>query len=203
MRALAIALIAGIGLAAAGPAAAQPWTDPAGRFVFQMPSGWREQVDARQTENLTYIEIFTPDRDCAFVAQPTEGLASISPLRARDVVLDDTRFGSEYLKAAGDTFVRVFPNDSAVVVSQSIDRSGFWPIRRVEYLSGEKAIHGAIQWRPGLQLLAVCSKYEGADQASDYDVIFRSVGTPNDATWQAEAEAAEATRAAAPPAPSN
>jgi hypothetical protein len=90
----------------------------------------------------------------------------------------------------------VFPSNSAQFVSRSSDTSGFWPFQRAELRNGERAVHGAMQVRPGMDLIAMCLTYGGADTTAVYDALIRSFGTPNDATLQAAAEAEAAADAA-------
>ena len=200
MRVSALAAILGLTVAAvAAPAVAEPWTDPAGRLVFEMPRGWNEAEEVRQTANFTAVSIFDPNHDCSILAQPNQGTRSLSPTRVREAVARDDQFDEEFLENAITSFPSLLNGAEPEVVSHSLDTSGDWPIFRVEYAAGAKTIHGALQLRPGLDITSACAIYDGADSASDYDAFFRSIGTPRDAEWEAQAATAAAEPAEAAP----
>jgi hypothetical protein len=90
------------------------------------------------------------------------------------------------------------------MTSQSVDTSGEWPVQRAEFQGAEGPVYGAIQGRPGFDLMAFCAAY-GSD-TSVFDGVFSSIAHPNDAAWEAQlatenAAAAAAAAAAQPPPP--
>ncbi len=180
MRAILAAAIVGVGLTLSGVAAADPWTDPAGRLSFNAPQGW--QIDPQAATGQTVVLAFNPSSDCYLFGIPNPNTSSASA--------DATRNATAPI--AADAWVRganvlrdFFPNNSAQLVSQSVDTSGFWPVQRAELTSGSRTVFAAISGRPGFELRAFCS---GASSAEAYSSVFASLGHPNDATWQAAAQ---------------
>lgn len=201
MRKLALAATIALGVVAiASPSLARPWADA--RLQLEVPaSGNWTVVDGshQTTPDRSYVEIAAPDDDCAFYSANAQ-IANASV--ARTAMSEDARFSPQYLQQVATMFPRIVPA-GATVTSNTVDTSGAWPIRRISYRAGDQVAHAAIQWRPGLQLISACARYQGAaSEASRYDAIFRSVAHPNDATWLAEAQSAAAQPQAAPaPAP--
>jgi len=193
MRKFALAATIALGVAAiATPSSARPWGDD--RLMIDVPGGWTI-VDGshRRLDDRSYIEIAAPDDDCAFFSTNAQ-IANAAV--ARSAISEDDRFPAAYLAQVAGMFPTLIPG-AATVTANSIDTSGAWPIRRLSYRAGDRVAHAAIQWRPGLQLIAMCARYQGADsQASRYDAIFRSVAHPNDATWLTEAQAQSQASAA-------
>jgi hypothetical protein len=188
MRFVAIAAIVGLGMTAlAGPAAARVWTDPNGRLTFDAPAGWT--VEPQEAPDFTYAMAFNADRECHFVAMPSTGSSTASAARVRQAGAEEGRFPADAWIRVANGVPPVFPGDSAQFVSQSIETSQFWPIQRAELRNAERAVHSAIQIRPGLELWTFCMTFDGPDNVSNFDAVIRSVGTPNDAALQADAEA--------------
>jgi hypothetical protein len=199
MRKLALAATIALAAAAfAAPSLARPWTDA--RLVMEIPNsgGWSEVDGSRQSvQDRVYVETAAPDDDCAFYSVAAQ-IANAAV--ARSAITEDSRFTPEYLQQVATMFPRITP-EGATVSEQTMDMSGPWPIRRVTFRAGDSVSHAAIQWRPGLQLIAMCARYQGAaSNSSRYDAIFRSIGHPNDAAWLAEAQNTAAAPAAAEPA---
>jgi hypothetical protein len=48
-------------------------------------------------------------------------------------------------------------------------------------------VYGMVQGRPGTELYGFCTTYDGPDQAAAFQGLLRSVGTAEDAAWQAQA----------------
>ena len=192
MRALALAALIGVGLSLASVAAAEPWNDPNGRLTLNAPSGWRVRPQAM--DGGTAVLAFTPSSDCYFFGIPNPASASSSANAARHTTAQLT--ADQWVSAASS--VADFVSGGApTVTSQSVDTSGFWPVQRAQLRSGSRNIFGVIQVRPGFELRGFCS---GPD--ASYDAILNTIGHPNDAAWQAQAEAAPAaaTTPATPPA---
>jgi hypothetical protein len=210
MRALACAAIFGLGLLATGVAAADPWTDPAGRFVVNIPHGWR--INVPSTNGFSYMKAGTAERECVFEATPNPNTAQATPQRVRQSTQDDTQFTEEAWVRLANQVNTVFPNNSAQFVSRSQDNSGFWPLQRADLRSPNgvgnpplpvSVVHAALQSRPGVELIGFCytisdPDYPTPDNPALFDPILRSLGTANDAALQA---AAEAAATAPPPAP--
>lgn len=193
MRKLALTAIVALSAAAlASAASARPWNDA--RLVIDVPSGYTVVDGTHQTAaDRSYVEIAAPDDDCAFYSTDAQ-IANVA--LARSAILEDVRFSNEYLTQVARMFPVLVPDGTtATVTSNTVETNGPWPIRRISYRAGDRVTHAAIQWRPGLQLIAMCSRYQGAESAaSRYDNIFRAIAHPNDAAWLAEANAP-------PPAP--
>src|SRR3974377_1123284 len=84
VRASLTELVAALGLAAAGPASAQPWTDPAGRLVLDLPAGWR--ADVPPCTDCTYVLAFNASNDCHFLARPRAATEAVLASRVRAVI---------------------------------------------------------------------------------------------------------------------
>ncbi|HVZ99228.1 MAG TPA: hypothetical protein VG841_02805 [Caulobacterales bacterium] len=189
MRASAIALVAALGLAVAGPAEARTWTDPAGRLTLDLPSGWSQET--RNCDGCTFVDAFNPSRDCYVLAKPRA--QAIPSARVRKILTEDTPVTDAVWTSNANDFQSVFPNDSATFVSRSLDAGGFWPVQRAEFTNADgKHIHGGMQMRPSVEIWGFCVAAAGDDRASDYDAFFRGMGTPQDAQLQTEVQAAEA-----------
>lgn len=198
MRTIALAACVGLALSAATAAHARDWTDPAGRINFTVPNGWN--VDPSTSPNATSVLAFDGSHDCYMIGQPNPNTASASPDRVNRS-LREPLAATAWVSVA-NSIRDFFPDQSAQVVSQSVDTSGFWPIQRATLQSPEGEVFGAIQSRPGVDLMAFCRALGGASTAM-FDGIFASVSHPNDAALrqQAEQEAQAREAAAAAPAP--
>lgn len=199
MRTLLLATAFSMGLIAAGVAQAAEWSDSEGRMKFDAPNGWATTQE--HSQGFSYVVTGTANNECHFVARPNSGTANAQAEAVRRTAADDAQFGADQWTRVANSVTPVFPGNSAQFVSRSSDTSGFWPIQRAELRNAERTVYGAMQIRPGMDLIAMCQTYGGADSASVYDAIIRSFGTPNDATLQAAAEAEAAAEAAPPPPP--
>lgn len=200
MRAWAFgAAMAGV-LALAGAAEARTWTDPAGRFSFDAPAGWtvQQRRGATPADTFSHIIAGTANNECQFLAIDNATSAAASPDTVRAQSGEPARFTEAVWLSALNSIRNVFPNQSAQLVSQSIDTSGAWPIQRAEARSPERAVHAAMQLRPGVEIIVACMTFGGADPTELYDRVIRSVAHPNDAAWAAAAAAPAATPAATP-----
>jgi hypothetical protein len=189
MRKLALAATIVLGVAAiAAPSLARPWADA--RLVMDIPNAgqWDVVPNTYQSRpDRSYLETAAPDDDCAFYS--TDAQIANAAL-ARTAITEDARFPPQYLAQVAGLFPMLLPESAgaATVTSNVVETSGPWPIRRLTYRAGDRVTHAAIQWRPGLQLIAMCARYQGAEsESSRYDAIFRSIGHPNDAAWLEEA----------------
>jgi len=197
MRKLALAAVFGVGLLAAGVAAAEQYTDPNGRLTFNAPSGWR--VQPRAAGGQTAVLAFNATNDCYFFGADNPGTASSSAEAA--INTRDPISAQAWITYA--TPIRDFFEGSApTLVSQTVDTSGAWPVQRAELRGPTKTVYGAVLIRPGVEIRAFCA---GAASAAAYDSIFASLGHPNDAAWQQAAnqqrtdrEARQAAAAANP-----
>lgn len=196
MRVLVSTAIAVFALA--GAAVAEPWSDPNGRMTFDNPRGWAATLEPQA--DLTYVVTGTADNECHLLSIPRQETASISARDAHRAGVNAAAFTPEAWARAAGAITPVFRGGVVTVTSTSAETEGqFWPIQRAELQSAQRAVHGAIQIRPGFELMAFCQTYEGADPMALYEAVMRSHGHPNDAAWQAEIEAAQA--ATAPPSP--
>jgi hypothetical protein len=180
MRMLARAVAAAIGLAMGGTAFAEQWNDPAGRMRFETPRGWMVRPqNAGASQSVVWA--FNPTNDCFIFAldNPVTATVPVARLRASTQELS-----AEGLANAANSALRLFPNGNAQLVSQTVDTSGFWPVRRVEFSGSAQPVFGVVAARPGFEMRAFCT---GSPSASAYEALFNSLGHPNDAAWQAEA----------------
>lgn len=179
MRMLARAAVVAIGLAMGGTAFAEQWNDPAGRMEFETARGWMVRPQNAATGQ-TVVWVFNPTNDCFLFALDNPGTAAAQVARVRASTQD---LPAEGLVAAANSVSRLFPNRTAQLVSQAVDTSGFWPLRRIEFSGASQPVFAVVAMRPGVEMRAFCM---GSPSASAYDTLFNSLGHPNDATWQAE-----------------
>ena len=61
-------------------AAAEPWSDPAGRLSFNAPTEWttRQEVGTAPTHTYTYVITGDASNECHIMAQPNPGTAAAS-----------------------------------------------------------------------------------------------------------------------------
>ncbi|MEZ5996551.1 MAG: hypothetical protein R3C25_12460 [Hyphomonadaceae bacterium] len=189
MRALALAALIGIGLTA-GSAFAETWNDPAGRFTFNAPAGWRVQAQPGSDHHSAALA-FNPTSDCYFIGVDNPATVSSTANAARNTT---DPLSAESWVAIANQVSDFFPGNSAQLVSQSVDTSGFWPVQRAELGGPSRTAFGAVLVRPGIEIRAFCS---GARSGAAYDAIIASLSNPNDASWQTAAEEQAAARAAA------
>lgn len=192
MRKLALAAaVVGLGMTLAGAASARVWTDPNGRVSFDAPTSWVMEVRAANPQ--TVVIAGNANNECYVFATPNASTANATPGAVRRV----QPLSAESWAATANSVRTMFPNQNATVTSSSLDSvSGFWPIQRAELSGGERPVTAAIQSRPGLDLMAFCWTYAGADASATYEALFRSLANPNDAAWQQAAEAEPAPAAA-------
>jgi hypothetical protein len=190
MRAIALAAI--VGAALTGVAAAETWTDPAGRLTFNKPPGWQVENQGSSAQQTTVLA-FNASNDCYFYGLTNPATANASPDAARRTA---QMTNENWIAAASAGALRrdFFPSGAPQLVSSSVDTSGFWPIQRAEF-QGARRVFAAVQVRPGFELRAFCAATSGGSAAT-FDPIFTSLGHPNDATWQAQAQDQAAQREA-------
>jgi hypothetical protein len=188
MRMFALAAAIGAGLAVGGVASAEQWNDPNGRLTFNAPSGWRVQL--RNATDQTIVLAFNPTNDCYFFGLPNPNTATATASQARNAT---TPLPADAWVTAAGPIRDFFEGSTPVLVSQTVDTSGFWPAQRAELRGPTKTVYGAILTRPGFEIRAFCA---GSNSVATYDSIFASLGHPNDATWQAQANEQAAARAA-------
>lgn len=187
MRKIALAAVIAAGLVALPTAAtAQTYTDPDGRITFETPRGWT--VDRQNSPNQTVVLMFNARNDCYLFGIPNPRTADASPSAV--VRSTSTQIGADAWTSAANSITDFFPNNSAQLVSQSVETSGFWPVQRAEFSNGSKTVFGALTLRPGFDLMAFCAATSGGS-AEAYDSLFRSLGHPNDDQWEASAPAGQ------------
>ncbi|MBL8548517.1 MAG: hypothetical protein JNJ73_00925 [Hyphomonadaceae bacterium] len=189
--ALAMAVATGAALAQAQWTA---WNDPAGRLSFQHPPAWPVDAQRGAAADTTQMISGTANEECQFFSLTRAEWAAHSADTMRRS-METTPIGNDAWQATAAS-IRLFRNQ-AVVQSTSADTSGFWPIQRAVIQSGEHTVLGGYQRRPGLEIWTFCLSYSGPDRADTFNRVISSVGTPRDAEWRTQAEAAEAQRAAA------
>lgn len=205
MRAIAVAA-ALVGVCVAGGASAREWTDPAGRVKFDAPNGWTTTQERGQNagDTFTYVISGNANNECHIIGQANNGTATASVAGVRRAGADTARFTTEFWTTTLNGIGNVFPGNSATVTSTTVETNGAWPIQRAEANSSRRPVHAAMQLRPGFDLITLCMTYDGAEPIAVYDQVIRSVSHPNDAAFQAAADAAAAAAVAAPevaPAP--
>jgi hypothetical protein len=165
-------------------AAAAPWADPAGRLGFETPSGW--MVAPQQANGMTYVVAGSLTSECHLIAAPREATANTSPHRVR--LASQQQLDSTSWTNITALLPNLFPQN-AQILSQSVETDSFWPIQHADIrgITG-RTVHGAIQFRPGYELWTFCLTHDGADDVTAFNQIANSVGTPNDAQLQAQAE---------------
>lgn len=187
MRKLALAAAVCLGVSLAGVAAARDWTDPNGRINFTAPNGWN--IDPLNSANATNVLTFDGSHDCYIIGQPNANTTSATVERINRTLRDP--FAPTSWTSVANSLSDFFPNQSAQVVSQSVDTSGFWPVQRATLQSPQGEVFGAVQSRPGIDLMAFCRALGGSSTAM-FDGVFASLSHPNDAAWRQAAEAAPA-----------
>jgi len=198
MRVL-IAATLGFALAT-GAASAAPWSDPNGRLVFDAPAGWTTSVE--QSGEYTYVVTGTANNECHIISRPSPRTATVSAAAVKAAAANDAQFTDTFWQTLANGFGRLFPSNSAQVQSHTQDSSQFWPIQRAVIQSPQRSdltgpIQAGFEMRPGFELMTLCMTYGGPDATQTYDAVIRSVGHPNDATFQADAERVGAANAAA------
>jgi hypothetical protein len=158
-------------------------------LTFNAPSGWR--VQPQRGSGPTIVLAFNPANDCYFFGLPNPATANSSADAARNAT---TPLAADAWVSAASPLRDFFDGAPPVLVSQTVDTSGFWPVQRAELRGPTRTVYGAILARPGAEIRAFCS---GASSAAAYDSIFASLGHPNDATWQSQASEQVSEREAA------
>lgn len=192
MRGLALAAVVGVGLTLGGVAVARTWNDPAGRLVFDAPSGWVMEVMRDNPQ--TIVLAGDANNECYLIATPNSVSAHSSPDAVRHTV---DQISAQAWVDAANSVAPMFPRDSAQLVSQTVETSAFWPLQRARFGGAERPVIAALTSRPGIDLMAFCWTYGGADATARYEAVFRSMSHPQDAVWRASAEAQVTERAAA------
>lgn len=196
MRKLALAAAVCLGVSFAGVAAARDWTDPNGRINFSAPNGWN--IDPMNTADATSVLTFDGSHDCYVIGLPNANTSSASVERINRAVRDP--FPPASWTTVANSISDFFPGQSAQVVSQSVDTSGFWPVQRATLQSPQGEVFAAVQSRPGVDLMAFCRALGGSSTAM-FDGVFASISHPNDAAWRQAAEQQAAAPATTTPAP--
>lgn len=197
MRALALAAVIGVGLAL-GAAEAREYRDPAGRIVFDAPANWPVTVEAA-SPGVTFLIAGNDDNECRFVATTNTGTANSAAYDIWRTARNDAQFTEAFWLERANAQQRIFPNNSAVLVSHSRDDTGFWSMQRAELNSPTRSlkVYAGLQVRPGVDLLAFCVNYDGDPPVATFDSVLRSMRHADDATFRASAEERIAARAAA------
>ena len=191
MRAIALAAI--VGAALTGVAAAETWNDPNGRVSFNKPSGWGVET-AGSTGTQTAVLTFNASNDCYIFGLTNPASADRSANDARNATAAMTPEQWATAASAGQMRRDFFPSGASAPVSTSVDTSGFWPVQRAQF-QGARTVYAAIETRPGFELRAFCAPTSGQSSAA-FEGILTSLGHPNDAAWQGQAEQQLADRQA-------
>jgi hypothetical protein len=178
-------------LASATTVAAEPWTDPTSVVSLEPPAGWI--ATGHPTDGLTYVVASSAASECHIVGVPRPQTAERTPYSVRFAA--ETPIGEANWAHVVGAFPDLFPG-AMTLQSARVDTEQFWRVQRADYaVAGGPSVHAAIQFRPGLELWALCRTRSGAEESVAFDAIFNSVGTPQDAALQATAilqqEAAE------------
>lgn len=197
MRAIALAAAAAA-LLVGTAYAQQAWNDPARRLTFSAPAGWATSQERGQnpTDTFTYVISGSANNECQFIVRQNPNTATANADVVRRQSGDATRFTNEVWTATLNSIPGVFPNNSARVISTSVETTGPWPIQRAEVQSPDRLVHAALQLRPGFDMITLCMTYDGPDRTDVYDQVIRSVAHPRDAEFAAAADQAGAARTA-------
>lgn len=183
MRFLTVLLVTAATMATANAA---PWTDPSNTISLDAPAGW--VVEAPQAEGLTYVVAASAASECHVVGVPRASTADTPVYRIRDAAARPIT--AEMWTQIAGMFPSLFPG-AVTVQSSNVSTDGYWPVQRADYaVAGNPTVHGAIQFRPGIELWALCrARTVGqTEELPAYETLFSSIGTPNDATLQADAD---------------
>jgi hypothetical protein len=176
-----LTLVALFSLATA--AAAAPWTDPTASITLEAPAGW--SVTAYPTDGLTYAVAASASSACHIVRAPRAETAERTAYHIRVAA------EAPITPASWDRVVRTFPDlfpGAVTLQSPTVETEQFWPIQRATFtVAGAPQVYAAIQFRPGLELWAVCRTSIGASDTAAFDALFRSIGTPEDPALEAQA----------------
>lgn len=187
MRMMLAAAVAAVALAT--PASAGPWSDDASHLSFVAPDGWN--VRQLPAEGMTYILAEAGGKECHIMSSPRPDTAEIAPGRIREG--GEAPIGNAAWEQIPGALPTVFSIDSFVTQS-SVDTSAYWPVQRADYNSRGHVVHGAIQFRPGMELWGFCLSRTGADDAATFEGVLRSIAATNDAELRANIEARERGR---------
>jgi len=194
MRAIALAAIMSATIFA-GVAAAETWTDPNGRLVFEKPRGWN--VNPQQGSSATIVLTFDGAHDCVLMSSPNSVTAGATPRRVVNSTTEP--FSSSAWVSTASGISTLFPGGTASVTSQTVDTSGPWPVQRAELQSSQGTVYGAIQGRPGFDLMGFCTAYDSGTEV--FNTLFASMSHPNDAEWEAALTAPPPAAPTPAPAP--
>lgn len=165
-------------------AVAAPWTDSAGRVTFEAPTGW--MVAPQPANGFSYAVALGNTSECHVFASPRAETASATPDRVREAAR------TQLEPAAWTGIATLLPNlfpGTPIVTNQAVDTTTFWPVQTATLTNQDgHRVYGAIQFRPGVELWTFCQTFQGADETAAFNTLSHSVGTPTDATLQAEAE---------------
>jgi hypothetical protein len=184
MSKAAVAAMAAFGLAlAATPALAKSYVDSAGRFSVELPDDW--PVTERPANGFSFVVAGTEFHQCQFVATPRPTTADARPdvMRTSTTEPISAEAWQNVMSAMGGLF-----EGQGVLVSQSVDTSKFWPIQRAQLRAPFGPLQGAIQFRPGLEIWTFCTTPGNIEAGDMFEPVIMSVGTPQDAALQAQAE---------------
>lgn len=184
MRNLALAAVVGIGLAAGGVASARPWSDPNGRVMFETPNSWVMSVE--RSEGQTIVIAGDANNECYVLAVPNPGSSTASVDAVIRTAGNDTQFGEPQWLAMANALGPMFPGQSAQFVSRTSEPGDPWPIQRASLISPQRPVMGALQLRPGMDIMAFCWSYGGPDATGVFENFFRSISHANDATWESQ-----------------
>jgi hypothetical protein len=177
-------LAAAITLSFAATASAGPWTDPAGRIVFEAPENWI--VAPQPGQDFTYVIAGGGMSECHVFATPQPATAAADAdlvQAAGKVPLESAAWASVAARTPW-----IF-NGTPIIAEHSVDDDPFWPVQTARLtLANGRSVYGALQFRPGMELWSFCRSHEGADEVAVFDRIAHSVGAPNDTEIQINAE---------------
>lgn len=83
-----------------------------------------------------------------------------------------------------------FSGDDVRATDQSVNTAGPWAVEHVTLRGGARAVRGAFQGRPGLELLSLCASFYGQDRSATFAQIEASIDSLVTATPATQAPAA-------------
>jgi hypothetical protein len=181
------AAVAAMSLAFISPAFAESWTGQDTTLTFEVPAGW---TAARQNvEGMTYVLATSGENECHVIAFNRPETADVAPGRIR--AGGQQPIPHDSLAAVPASLTSVFYNGDGQLTGNSVNQDQYWPVQRAEYTSNGRFVHGAIQFRPGIEFWTFCYARSGAEDTAGFNTILTTVAATNDAALQQLAEREE------------
>lgn len=191
--ALGLAALGGNALAQAAPV---PTVSPDGSFTIQKPANWPAKMDtmSKATDTVKEYVSGTANEECYFDVIPRAETATVSP---GQVVKAWTAAITPDLWVTASKDQYLLRDGAATVESSSVDTTGTFPVQMATLKNSKNRVVAAIHARPGVEIWAFCTAYDGKDHDAVFKQVAASVTTAKDAEYKATLDAAAANAAAA------